>query len=148
MKTLVVYDSVYGNTQKIAEAIGGATGGDAKVVKADQIDPTRLDPVDLLVVGSPTQGGRPTRPVQDFLAGLPEAAIRGLKVASFDTRYSGRFVKVFGFAADRIAGNLTSKGGNLVLPPMAFLISSKKGPLKEGELERAASLARELVRQP
>jgi len=143
---LVVYDSVYGNTQKIAEAIGRAAGGDARVVRADQLDPTRLDPVDLLVVGSPTQGGRPTKPVQDFLAALPEATVKGTKFTSFDTRYSGRFVKVFGFAADRIAESLKAKGGVLTSPPEPFIVTGKKGPIKEGELERAARWGEEIAK--
>lgn len=146
MKVLVVYDSVYGNTQKIAEVIGGAAGSDADVVRAGQIDPARLAAVDLLVVGAPTQGGRPTKPVQDFIAGLPEEAVRGKKFACFDTRYSGRFVKVFGFAADRIAEALSAKGGRIVSTPQAFFVSGKKGPIKEGELERAASWAKDLVK--
>jgi flavodoxin len=146
MKVLVVYDSVYGNTQKIAEAIGSAAGSAAEVVRASQVDPERLAAVDLLVVGAPTQGGRPTKPVQDLIAGLPEAAVKGKKFASFDTRYSGRFVKVFGFAADRIAEVLSTKGGQIVSTPQAFFVSGKKGPLKEGELERAANWAKDLVR--
>lgn len=145
MKVLVVYDSVYGNTQKIAEAIGRAAGPDSRVVSAGQVNPTKLDPVDLLVVGSPTQGGRPTKPVQDFLTGLPEQTVKGMKVASFDTRYSGRFVKVFGFAADRIAEALTAKGCAPVSAPEAFFVTGKKGPLKDGELERATNWAKGII---
>jgi len=145
MRVMVVYDSMYGNTQKIAEAIAGAVGPDAKAVKADLADPTQMGPVDLLVVGSPTQGGRPTKPVQEFLDRLPEATVKGMKFASFDTRYSGRFVKVFGFAADRIAGALSAKGGQPASPPQAFLVGGKKGPLKEGELQRAAEWIKGVV---
>lgn len=120
-------------------------GADAQVARADQMSPTQLEHVDLLVVGSPTQGGRPTKPVQDFLEGLPEATVKGLKVASFDTRYAGRFVKVFGFAADRIAQSLVSKGGSLVSPPEPFIVMGKKGPVKDGELERASDWGRKII---
>lgn len=141
-----MYDSVYGNTRKVAEALGSAIGPDAQVVKADQVDAAQLEHVDLLIVGSPTQGGRPTKPVQDFIASLPEAVSKGLKVASFDTRYAGRFVKVFGFAADRIAESLKKKGGVIVSPPEPFIVTGKKGPMKDGELERAASWARGIAK--
>jgi len=143
---LIVYDSVYGNTRKVAEALGNAIGADAQVVNADQVDSARLEHVDLLIVGSPTQGGRPTKPIQDFITSLPEAVGKGLKVASFDTRYAGRFVKVFGFAADKIAEGLKEKGGIIASPPEPFIVTGKKGPLKDGELERAASWARGIAK--
>lgn len=141
-----MYDSVYGNTRAVAEALGNAIGTDAQVVRADGVDTARLEHIDLLIVGSPTQGGRPTKPVQNFIASLPEALTKGLRVATFDTRYAGRFVKVFGFAADRIAERLKEKGGTIVSPPEPFIVIGKKGPMKDGELERAASWARGIAR--
>jgi len=146
MKTLVVYDSIYGNTEKVARSIGEAISGDIRVLRSKEVDPTDLGTVDTLIVGSPTLGGRPSEPIQDFLARLPEGLVKGIKVAAFDTRYSGKFVKLFGFAAERIASSLESKGGRLVSPPAAFYVSGKRGPLKEGELERASSWARELLK--
>ncbi len=143
---LIVYDSVYGNTRKVAEALRNAIGADAQVVNANQVDTAQLEHIGLLIVGSPTQGGRATKPVQDFIASLPEAVAKGLKVASFDTRYAGRFVKVFGFAADRIAKGLKEKGGIIVSPPEPFIVTGKKGPMKDGELERAASWARGIAK--
>ena len=67
MKVLIVYDSVYGNTEKIARAIGGAITGDVKVLRAGEVNRAELEPIDLLIVGSPTQGFRPTMPVQSFI---------------------------------------------------------------------------------
>jgi flavodoxin I len=146
MKVLVVYDSVYGNTEKIAKAIGGAIDAEVRVIRASEADPTGLGPINALIVGSPTQGGRATQPIRDFLAKVPAAALKGVKVAAFDTRYAGRFVKVFGFAADKIASSLEAKEGSLISPPAAFFVTGKKGPLKEGELERAASWAKEITK--
>jgi hypothetical protein len=45
----------------------------------------------------------------------------------------------------RIANNLKGKGGNLVAPPEGFFVTGKEGPLKEGELERAAGWAKGIV---
>jgi flavodoxin len=146
MRVLIVYDSVYGNTEQIAKAIGGATTGDVKVARVNEVDPAHMEPVDLLVVGSPTLGGRPTQPIQEFLDRIPPSSVKGVKVASFDTRYAGKFVKIFGFAAEKIADNLAAKGANLIAPPAAFVVTGKKGPLKEGELERAAGWARETAK--
>ncbi len=144
MRSLVIFDSVYGNTEKVARAIGAALPGDVEVARVTHAEPSTLGQVDLLVLGSPTLGGRPTEAFKGFLSKLPAAQLKGLRVATFDTRYSGKFVKVFGFAADRIAEALTSGGAVMALPPEPFYVSGKKGPLKEGELERAAQWAKRL----
>lgn len=146
MKTLIVFDSAYGNTEKIAQAIGSALTGEVKVIRAGNLNLAELETIDLLVVGSPTYGGRPTPTVQEFLDRIPESAIKGKKVAAFDTRYSTRMVKIFGFAADRISDNLGSKGGALTSSPKGFFVKGKKGPLTEGELERAAGWAKEITK--
>ena len=139
MKALVVYDSMYGNTEKVAKAIGGAISGNVRVLRGNEVTPPDLESIDLLIVGSPTQGGRPTKPIQDFLDRVSESAIKGANVAAFDTRFSSKWVKIFGYAAGRIARNLEKQGGVLTVPPEAFFVEGTKGPLKEGELERAAS---------
>lgn len=137
MRSLVVYDSVYDNTREVAEAVREGLGKDADVVQASAATPERVAGVGLLVVGSPTHGGRPTEPVQAFISSLLKAASGDIRAAAFDTRYSGRFVRVFGFAADRIAQSLEAKGVALLARPEAFFVSGKKGPLKDGERERA-----------
>ena len=145
MKVLVVYDSVYGNTEQIARAIGGAITGDVKVLRAGEATPTELASLDLLIVGSPTQGGRPTPAVQDFLGKIPEKALKNIKAAAFDTRASTKWVGIFGYASRKIAGNLEGKGVILAAPPEGFFVTSTKGPLKEGETERAAAWAKGLL---
>jgi flavodoxin len=146
MKTLIVYDSVYGNTEKIAKAIGDAITGEVRVLRVGEVNSSELKAFDLLIVGSPTQGGRPTQAIQDFLNKAPVSAFEGTNVAAFDTRISTRLVRIFGYAAGRIAGSLKRKGGTLIVSPEGFFVKGTKGPLKEGELERAASWAKEIVK--
>ena len=146
MKTLVVYDSVYGNTEQIARAIGGAITGDVKVLHVGEANPSELEGIDLLVIGAPTQAGRPSPAMQGFLKKVSEPDIKGINVAAFDTRISAKWVGIFGYAAGKIAKNLKGKGGTLILPPEPFFVEGTEGPLKEGELERAASWAQELVK--
>ncbi len=143
-KAVIVYDSLYGNTEKIASAIGEAITpcGEVKVLRAGEANPSELASIALLIVGSPVHGGRPTPPVQDFLNKMAQQSLKGIKVAVFDTRATSKFAKIFGNAAGRIAGQLTKKGGVLMVPPEGFFVTGTKGPLKEGELERAANWAR------
>jgi flavodoxin I len=147
MKALIVYDSVYGNTEKIAKAIadGIAASGEAKAVRAGEASASELASVDLLVVGSPVHGGRPTPAVQDFLNKMTQQSLKDIKVTAFDTRATSKFAKIFGNAAGRIAGQLTKKGGLLIVPAEGFFVTGTKGPLKEGELERAAAWAKTIL---
>ena len=145
MKALIVYDSVYGNTEKIARAIAEAItpSGEVKVLRAGEANPSELESIDLLIVGSPTHGGRPTPAVQNLLNKVPK--LQGIKVAAFETRIPTKLVRVFGYAAGRIANNLKKKGSTLIASPEGFFVTGGQGPLKEGELERAAAWAKGIL---
>jgi len=69
MKAIVIYDSVFGNAEKIAQAIAEALGAQEPVelLQASQADSDGLAQTDLLVVGSPTRGFRPTEAVAALL---------------------------------------------------------------------------------
>jgi hypothetical protein len=58
------------------------------------------------------------------------------------------FVNIFGYAAKPIGERLVKKGGDLNMPPEGFFVTGTEGPLKEGELERAADWARQLLLKP
>ncbi|NPV07981.1 MAG: flavodoxin family protein [Anaerolineae bacterium] len=155
MSTLVVYDSRFGNTEKIARAIGETLGA-TDVVRVSNVKPEQLTGVDLLIVGSPTHGFRPTPATTDLLKAIPDNALQGVKVAAFDTRIDPSEVKgfgglilrplmsIFGYAAKPIANRLAAKGGELIAPPEGFIVLDREGPLRDGELERAAHWARRL----
>lgn len=141
MKALVIFDSNYGNTQKIAKAIASELGGNVRVRVVDNLITYDLEGIDLLVVGSPIIGWRPTLKLATFLNELEDGALHGKSVAAFDTR-----VRLFihGNAAKRIARIMESKGGKLIVPPIGFDVKGKEGPLFEGEIERAQEWAREI----
>ena len=144
MKTVIVYDSMYGNTEIIARAIGDAISGDIQVLRSNEANAAQLETVDFLIVGAPTQAGRPTPAIQEFLNTLTKSTVKGVNIASFDTRISAKWVGIFGYAAGKIAKNLTSKGAILVTPPKGFFVKGKEGPLQEGELERATRWAEDI----
>lgn len=157
MKTLVVYDSEFGNTEIVARAIGEVLGseGEVEVRRVGDIQPEGFIGLDMLVVGSPTQQFNPTKATSTFLKGIPKNSLKGTKVAAFDTRLTVEeieetailafFVRIFGYAAKPIGDALKKKGGELVIPPEGFLVQGMKGPLVEGELDRAQTWAREII---
>jgi flavodoxin len=157
LKALVVYDSEFGNTGKIGIAIRDALAShvDVEALHVDAVKPEQWAGAGLLIVGSPTQRFSPTPATTKFLKGMPARALEGVKVAAFDTRFTEQeinkirilafFVRIFGYAAKPIADLLVRKGGELVLPPEGFYVADTEGPLLEGELERAADWARQIL---
>jgi flavodoxin len=160
MKTLILYDSVYGNTEKIALAIGDALGTqeDVSIIKVSDAKPDQFAGLDLLIVGAPTQRFRTTPAMSDLLKMIPQNSLKGVKVAAFDTRLSmdeinkipilAFFVRLFGvnaYAARPIANRLKKKGGKLVGSPEGFFVQGMEGPLVEGELGRAVNWARQII---
>ena len=118
MKSLVIYTTMYGNTEKIARAIGGALS--AEVLSVQEASPNKLSGIDLLVVSSPTQAFNMLPAMKTWLKSLPKGSLNGVKVAAFDTRLDIKKVKniiltfmesIFGYAAEKIGKALVSNGG-------------------------------------
>lgn len=142
-QSLVLYDSAFGNTAKIAEAIASGLG--TRVVMAKDVPQETLRGLRLLVLGSPTQGGTMTPYLQQYCKDMPAGLLQGVRIAAFDTRLEEHkqnaglkmLMRVIGYAAPKISSKLISKGAGLVADPVGFIVSGKEGPLKDGELDRA-----------
>ncbi|MDF2676507.1 MAG: flavodoxin [Bacillota bacterium] len=155
MRILIVYDSFYGNTKLVADAIGDSFDEEeVEVLNVIDVDIKSLKKIDLLIVGSPTRQFKPTDYIEDFLNNIPSNYLNGIKVMAFDTRLSKvemmsgilkLFAKKFEYAAEPIGNKLVSKGGKLICNPEGFFVKSNKGPLHEGEIERASAWAENAV---
>jgi flavodoxin I len=146
MKTVVIYDSVFGNTEQVAKRIADVIPGTVKVVKVGGVSMLELGTADLLILGSPTVGGRATKPMQEFVESIPKSVAEKARLAAFDTRISMKFAQIFGYAATRMADALAQKGGELKLPPEGFIVKGRNGPLAEGELDRASAWGKTISR--
>jgi len=147
MKVLIIYDSTFGNTAHIAQTIANTlstTRAEVQALSIGEAQKKDLSDLELLIVGSPTQAGRPTQGIQNFLKNFPRASLSGKKATSFDTRVNRTGAKIIGFAAKRIARSLRAKGCSLIAKPEGFFVGGKEGPLIDGVIERAAKWARSL----
>ncbi|HOW91792.1 MAG TPA: flavodoxin domain-containing protein [Anaerolineaceae bacterium] len=154
MNALVIYDSVFGNTERIARSIAAALGEDTVAQNVSAVTAADLNGIDILFVGSPTRGFKPTPAITAFLASLPADALKGVKAAAFDTRIPldsiknpifRLIVKKGGYADRIIAKALAAKGAALAIPSDGFIVLASEGPLKEGERDRAAVWARSII---
>ncbi len=154
MKIIIIYDSLYGNTKVIAKTIAKAMPeGLAEALDVSEIQFDRVIPADLIVVGSPTHGGRPKQAMQEFLQRIPVNALAGKRVAAFDTRFLEveqnlplrMLMKVTGYAAPKILKILEERGGRKIASAQGFIVTGKQGLFKDGEVERAAAWGKELA---
>jgi flavorubredoxin len=149
MKALVLYESLFGNTEAVAKAIadGLAPFGEVAIAQVGEAPRALAAEADLVVVGGPTHGHGMSKPasrrqpnatvfatgVWEWLEGLPKAPGR---VAAFDTRFDKpRWLT--GSAAVHIARRLRRTGYQVVVPPESFFVEHTGGPLCEGEADRA-----------
>lgn len=156
-RALVVYESMFGNTELIARAIAdGLEELDVTCIDAAEAPPSIPADIALLVVGGPTHAFGLTRPgtradavtqgkkegravdlrgigVREWLDGLRQVR-RDIVVAAFDTK----FRRAPGSASKAIARRLRQRGAATVTP-MSFYVLGTTGPLRDGELERARS---------
>jgi len=172
MRAVIVYESMFGSTKKVAEAIaeGLADCAEVSVVPVTSADAHILDGADLVVVGGPTHTHGMSRPstrkmagkrarksasevelvpgadsgpgVRAWLASLGRLAVAG---AAFDTRLQG-LPAFTGRASKSIRRHLAHQGARIAASPESFLVEGLTGALVEGELERARAWGERLTR--
>lgn len=164
MRAMVVYESLFGNTARIAQAIVDGMRKHIDVDLHSVAEGMRPDGVDLLVVGGPThafsmsrtttredavnQGADadPTIGLREWLGDLPEGS--DTRFAAFDTRVE-MVRRLPGSAAKAASKEARKRGYQPVTRPESFYVQDVPGPLLEGEVQRAevwgAQLAESLI---
>jgi flavodoxin len=166
MRALVAYESMYGNTAAVGEAIAAslrACGLEVEAGPVSKIEPERAGEVDFLVVGGPTHAhGMSTSATRKTAASdekntfadpTVEPGLRswvkrlprgeGRFAAAFDTRIDKSSI-LTGSAAKGIGRRLKGRGFRLVVGPECFLVSGQNR-LLEREIEHATTWAKELA---
>jgi flavorubredoxin len=155
MRALVIYESMFGNTRVVAEAIGLglAERMPTEVLEVGEAPVELPDDVTLVVVGGPTHAlgmsrvntredaaRRAEHPVVSATIGQREWLQRvqlpaRVSVATFDTRMGTAWWT--GSAARRADRRLASLGARRLFEPVSFLVRATAGPLADGESHRA-----------
>ena len=160
MKTLVVYESHWGNTEAIARAVAEGYGPEAVLLTTDEARAEVVASAELIVAGAPvmafslptdkmvaglaTDDGGPTPPetsripMRSWLHGLPQG--HGA-YAAFETRVWWSP----GGATGSIERGLEAAGHTRLAKSQRFVVEGKYGPLRPGELERAREWGAELA---
>jgi hypothetical protein len=163
MRAVVVYESMFGNTKSVAEAVGRGLQAAGEVVVTDLGHVPDLEGVGLLVVGAPTHAFGMSRPqsreeaakrtadghpvtegagMREWIYALPPVR-EPVAMAAFDTKV---MKPLTGSAAKKAAHLLEAKGYRLLVEPEHFGVGTEKVPdLDVGELEHAESWGRALA---
>jgi len=155
MKGIIIYDTSYGNTKKIAETIQETlkeTGIEVDLFKVNEVKKVNAKDFDFLILGSPTKFGTMSFAIKFFLGKVKVEEWSNKPFAAFDTENPENIEKARAenkewSAAEKIAQKLREKKMNQVLPVHKAQVLGQKGPLVEGEIERAKDYARELANQ-
>lgn len=155
MNALIIYDSVFGNTKKVAEIMGDILKerGQAEVIHVQDVTSSKISEADLLIIGSPTRAFHPTKSIRQLLKSLPGKGLKGVDIAVFDTRMyledtNSRIlellVRILGYAAEKIEAWSVKKGALLIQKHEGFFVHDVEGPLRDGEEKRAAEWVRQI----
>lgn len=148
MKGLVIYDSTYGNTRKIAETITETlkeSGIEAELFNVKNVKKLNAKDYNFLVLGSPTRFGTMSFAIRFFLGKVKSIEWMNKPFAAFDTENPENMVKKEWSAAEKIAERLRDKKMNQLLPVLKAAVLGLKGTLQEGEIERTKDYARDLA---
>jgi len=153
MKGIVVYDTSYGNTKKIAEIIAETlkeSGMEVDLFYVKDVKKLSAKDYNFFVLGSPTKFGTMSFAIKFFLGKVKSEEWMNKPFAAFDTENPenierARIENKEWSAGEKIAERLRDKKMNQLLPVLKAVVFGQKGPLKEGEIERTKDYARELA---
>jgi menaquinone-dependent protoporphyrinogen IX oxidase len=148
MKGMVVYDTTYGNTEKIAETIAETlkeSGIEVDLFYVKDVKKLSGKDYSFLVLGSPTKFGTMSFAIRSFLGKVKSEEWMNKPFAAFDTENPENIERAQAenkewSAAEKIAGKLGDKKMSQLLPVLKAVVFRQKGPLKEGEVERRKSM--------
>ena len=149
VKVIIVYDSKYGNTkiaaEKISEGLRTARGVEVKLKKVGDTDINQIPEYDLIVIGSPTHFGGPTRGIKKFIDKLGELDLKKKVTAAFDT-YMG---KDFQMTVRKMEEKLTKSASKLKIlsPGLSIKVEGMKGSIVEDELAKCEKFGRDLEKK-
>lgn len=150
-KGVIFYDSVYGNTEKIAKALAQGmkrSNLEIKCVPVKDAEKRKLSDCDVIAVGGPTHRAGMSKPMKAFLEGLSDEDVDGARGFCFDTRIRSRFNRFdLNGAAKRIERRMKRLGVRMLRRRASAIVEGREGPLEDGALETFEAIGRELATQ-
>ncbi len=159
MKTIVIYESIWGNTAAVAKAIAEGMGPGARALSTAEVSPSDAAGADLIVAGAPLLGfrlpdeamresirGNPMRPPEKLSTPTMRSWLVKLPAGSgYYAAFETRLWWSPGAATKAIGQMLEQAGYREAAKARRFIVTGAYGPLKKGELEKARQWGAELA---
>ncbi len=149
-KAIVVYESKYGNTKLVGEAIvegmSEVEGMETVIKELKEVDLNEIADYDAILIGSPNHYGGPTRDIVNFIDNLGKLNLEGKLIAVFDTYLGKGF---FEKAVKRMEKRVDEKVPNLrqIGPRLSVEVQGSKGPIVDGELPKCKEFGKSIAVQ-
>ena len=152
MKILILYDSKFGNTKRVAETIQTtlqAANHDVKIVFAPEVtkDPAEEGTVDLLLVASPTHHGSASEPIKKAVGLLQAGNWQGVATIALSTDYREAIATEEKSAVHWIEQTMAKKGARLIDLLFRIPVEAMQGPIDDQKIAQAAEEINELLKQ-
>ena len=145
-KAIVIYDSKFGNTEKIAKALSEGMkkeGLEADCMRIDNVNLNKLGEYEILAIGAPTHAFGISKPMKEFLKKLESVNLQNKKAFAFDTKMKSRFA---GSAAKGIEKQLKKLQMTIIRPYASAIVKGTEGPLEEGAEEKFTQIGSEIAK--
>jgi len=147
LKSIIVYESKYGNTklvaERIAEGMNRVTGGGAVLVEVKAVDLRQIAGYDVILVGSPNHMGQATSSIRKFINELGKLNLQGKQVAVFDTYQGGDFEKAVKKMEKQVGDK--APGMKLVAPGLSIMVKGMKGPIADRDLSKCQAFGAKIA---
>jgi flavorubredoxin len=146
-KAIVVYESVYGNTKRLAEAIrdGILQAGniECKIAKTGEIHTEELCDFDIILFGCPNHNQAPALNLMKFIDRASIVHLKGKTGGAFDTYTGGNK----GVALTKLEAELKKKmpGIRMVTSGLSAKVEGRRGPLADAELTAAKEFGKKIA---
>ena len=147
MKALIIYDSLFGNTEKVARALASGLregGADVDCTRAAEVDVAGLHANDMLVIGGPTHKRGLSEPMKEFIERLNDVDLTDIKGFAFDTKQEPRFLT--GSAGKHIEQKMKQRHMRVVKRHASAIVLGREGPVAEGTEAQFRQIGAELGR--
>ncbi|MBS7630695.1 flavodoxin family protein [Candidatus Bathyarchaeota archaeon] len=147
MRVIIIYESKYGNTKRVAEAIAeglNEVGGvETSVMELKELDLNDIFNYDVILIGSPNHIGGPTRGIKGFIDKLSELELEEKMFAVFDTYLGKDFEK----AVKKMEKQIAEKVPKLkrVAQGLSIKVNGLRGPIADRELEKCREFGKNIA---
>lgn len=147
---IIIYDTKYGNTQRVAELIAEGMGeieGIKPVVNnfKEVSNLNDLNNYDVILIGAPNHAGSPSKAITKFIDKLTKIHLQGKKFAGFDTYLGNDFEKAVKKLEKKITGNLSDF--SQISPGLSIKVQGMKGPIIEEEIPKCIEFGKKIANQ-